>query len=200
MLTIPRDTYLALVGMKSSTLDQRVRVGEAAFAFGVTERPTYGEYFYIDAFAMILASMINCFTGLELKRTVSALRKQWDEYLTVLVKTEHSPGEQQFCCIAWTSLDRRVDPRVIFGDSAEIGAKLPEVEGIVPTFIPISLPLNALKANALKANAKRANIELPAKLTADPKDEPAYAEWRREIRDYQQRAGMRIAKPRPVTA
>jgi len=51
-----------------------VKVGEAAFALGV-ERPAHiGEYLLLDAVAMILASMINRFTGLELKRAADIVR------------------------------------------------------------------------------------------------------------------------------
>ena len=56
---LPRDQFLALVGVRSATLNQRVATGEAAFALGCHKPAHIGEYFVLDAFAMILASMLN---------------------------------------------------------------------------------------------------------------------------------------------
>jgi hypothetical protein len=97
MLTIPRDTYLALVGMRSSTLDQRVRVGEAAWAFGVTERPAHGEYFHIDGAATILSNMLSRTCGLTLKQSAEAVREHGREpgsgWLELVTKAERWQGK-----------------------------------------------------------------------------------------------------------
>jgi hypothetical protein len=49
----------------------RTRRDPAAVRFGC-HKPAYsGEYLVLDAFAMILASMLNCFCGLTLKETAN---------------------------------------------------------------------------------------------------------------------------------
>jgi hypothetical protein len=48
-----------------------VATGEAAFALGCRKPAHTGEYLVLDAFAMILASMLNCFCGLTLKETAN---------------------------------------------------------------------------------------------------------------------------------
>jgi len=68
---LPRDQFLALVGVRSATLNQRVATGEAAFALGCHKPAHIVEYLVLDAFAMILASMLNCFCGLTLKETAN---------------------------------------------------------------------------------------------------------------------------------
>ena len=45
--------------------------GEAAFALGCHKPAHIGEYLVLDAFAMILASMLNCFCGLTLEETAN---------------------------------------------------------------------------------------------------------------------------------
>jgi len=67
----PGDQFLALVGVRSATLNQREATGEAAFALGCHKPAHIGEYLVLDAFAMILASMLNCFCGLTLKETAN---------------------------------------------------------------------------------------------------------------------------------
>jgi hypothetical protein len=58
----------------------------------------------------------------------------------------------------------------------------------------------ALVLHCLRGNAANAGIALPGKLTVDPNDKPAYANWRRQIEDYQQAAGVRLAKlAKPLT-
>jgi hypothetical protein len=198
MLTIPRDTYLALVGMKSSTLDQRVRTGEAAWAFGVTERPTHGEYFVLDAVATILSSMLSRTCGLTLRQSTEVIRVKWDPWLELVTKAERwlkkYPTTYPMLAIgvAWMSMSydessaqRRY--RILLGEVHKI---IEEAGPSVYSFAFISI---GRALSALKANAKNAGIELPGKLTL-AQGEPGFAEWREEIRAYQQRAGMRVAK------
>jgi hypothetical protein len=205
MLTIPRDTYLALVGMKSSTLDQRVRTGEIAWAFGVVERPSHGEYFVLDAVATILSSMLSCLCGLTLKQTTDGLRKHWSGWLELVTKVERwqekYPGTgDPMWCIAIAHLPLKLGQsesershRILLGKAHEI------IEEVGATADSCNFVSIARVLSALKANAKNAGIKLPARLTI-AKGEAGFDEWRTEIREYQRRAGMRIAKPRPVTA
>jgi len=189
--TRTRSEFLALTGTRSATLDQRVKVGEAAFALGV-ERPAHiGEYLLLDAVAMILASMINRFTGLELKRAADIVRTHWDDWLLLLTRAERFHSEQ-FVCIAW-SLDRTAPPHVAMGEASDIDKALPAGE-TAPCLIPMRLLLRCLRGNAATAG-----IELPERLTIAP-DEPGYAQWRRQIEDYQQAAGMRSAKAKLAPA
>jgi len=61
---------------------------------------------------MILCSMINCFTGLELKRAANIVRETWDGdngWLRLLTKAERYQSEQ-FVCVAWRSLERSLPP------------------------------------------------------------------------------------------
>jgi hypothetical protein len=73
--TTARGDFLALVGVKSSTLDQRVLTGEAAFALGCQKPAHIGEYLVLDGPAMLLGSMLNRFAGLELKAAADAVRE-----------------------------------------------------------------------------------------------------------------------------
>jgi len=196
MLIIPRDQYLALVGMKSSTLDQRVRVGEAAFAFGVADRPTYGEYFVLDALATILSSMLSCLCGLTLKQTTNELRKHWSGWLELVTKTERwmekYPGADPMWCIAIAHLPLKPGQsershRILLGKAHEI---IEEVGASADSCNFVSI---ARAISALRANAKNAGISLPKRLTV-AKGEPGFDDWREEIRAYQRRAGMRVAK------
>jgi len=53
----------------------------------------------------------------------------------------------------------------------------------------------------LRENTRRAGITLPKHLTVNPDDDKAaYADWRRQIDDYRQAAGVRAAKTRPAPA
>jgi hypothetical protein len=60
-----------LTRLNSASTNQRVATGEAAFALGCHKPAHIGEYLVLDAFAMILASMLNCFCGLTLKETAN---------------------------------------------------------------------------------------------------------------------------------
>jgi hypothetical protein len=113
-IAIAGTDFLALVGVKPSTQDQRVLTGEAAFALRCEQPAHTGKYLYLDAVAMILAGMINCFTGLELKRAADAVREHWNDWLKLLTKAERfAPPKhaEQFICVAWTSLDPPLRPR-----------------------------------------------------------------------------------------
>ena len=60
----------------------------------------------LDAVAMILASMLNRFCGLQLKAAADAVREHWDGWLTLLTKVErwaerHQDDPQLFFAIAW---------------------------------------------------------------------------------------------------
>jgi len=203
MLTIPRDQYLALVGMKSSTLDQRVRVGEAAFAFGVSERPTYGEYFHLDALATISSSMLNCLCGLTLKQACNGLRENWSGWLELVTRVERwmekYPTTDPMLVVAVAHLafkpgQSQRDYRILLG---EVHTIIKEVGGSAHSFAFVSI---ARTISALKANAKNAGIKPPPKRLTVAKGESGYDEWRAEIRAYQRRAGMRPAQLKPVTA
>jgi hypothetical protein len=194
LVTIPRDTFQALVRIKSTTLDQRVRTGEAAFALGIEKRPHTGEYLYLDAVAMILASMINCFTGLELKRAADIVRETWDGddgWLTLLTKAERFPlpnHAEQFVCVAWTSLDRSEPRHIVMGEHHEITAALRGQTVAAPCFISMHFLLRCLRGNA-----KLAGIRLPPRLTI-AEGEPGFKEWRTEIDLYRQYANARVKR------
>src|SRR5262249_38311055 len=114
-----------------------------------------------------------------------------DSWLRLLVKTEHSSAlGEQFCCVAWTSLDRRLPPRIAFGDGAEVAAALSS-ECVAPTFIAMSFVLRCLRENA-----RQGGIDLPERLTVDPNDKHAYEKWRSEIDLYREHAGARRARAR----
>ena len=193
LATVPRDTFLALIGTKSTTLAQRQHTGEAAFAFGVEKPAHIGEYLYLDAYAAILASALNRVGGLQLKQAADIVRRTWDDWLTLLIRVESNPHIEQYTCVAW-SLDRSEPPHVAMGTADDIGKVLPAGE-TAPCMIPMQLLLRCLRANAAKAG-----IELPARLTADPSDKQAYAEWRRDIDAYREAAGARVAKAKLTPA
>src|SRR5262249_46220385 len=148
-----------------------------------------------DVFCFLLTSMTHAFSGLELRRSTDVMRERWEDWLALLVTFEHKPqlGEQ-YCCIAWTTTDRSVAPRILFGDHAQIAADL-RGEWVAPTFIAMSFVLRCLKNNAAQAG-----LTPPDKLTANPDDKPVYAQWGRQIDDHRQTAGERVAKlTKPLT-
>jgi len=189
--TIPRDTFCALIDVKSTTLSQRQYTGEQAFAFGLSKPAHLNEYLYLDAAAALLASMLNCFGGLELKHAANIVRQTWDDWLTLLIRAESAPHVEQYVCVAWTSLDRSEPPHIAMGEAADIAKVCPPSE-TAPCMISMQLLLRCLRANAAKA--AKAGIELPARLTVDPADKAAYAEWRRQIDEHRQAAGERVAR------
>jgi hypothetical protein len=79
------------------------------------------------------------------------------------------------------------------GTAAEIAEVCPPSD-TAPCLIPMQLLLRCLRENA-----RRAGITLPERLTVDPNDKAAYAEWRRQIDDYRQAAGARVATIKPLT-
>jgi hypothetical protein len=184
--TVPRDTFCALIGVKSATLSQRQYTGEQAFAFGLTKPVHINEYHYLDGAAAILASMMNR-AGLDLKPAADVVRERWDDWLTLLIRVEHFHVEQ-FVCVAWPSADRSEPPHIVMGDEAHISKFCPPSEYAL-YLISMSFLLRCLRANAAKAG-----IELPKKLTADPGDEPAYWRWRDEIDALREAAGARGTK------
>jgi len=189
--TLSRTEFLAITKLRPATFDQRVKVGEFCFAFGCRRTAHVNEYTLWDVVAFLLTSMIHAFSGLELKPSADIVCERWDDWLPLLVKTEHFPPPkhaQQFICIAWTSLDRSQPPRVLFGDHAEI-AKALSAAWVVPTFVGMSFVLRSLRVNAAEAG-----IHVPKYLTPNPDDKPAYANWRRQIEDHRQAAGERVAK------
>src|SRR5262249_60730532 len=88
LFDIPRETFLALCRIKSSTLDQRVRVGEAVFSFGCERPARPGWYLVLDAFAMILASIMNVQASLQLKQAVKVVREEWPAWTDLVTETE----------------------------------------------------------------------------------------------------------------
>jgi len=124
------------------------------------------------------------FTGLTLRQAAEIVRETWEGWLRLLTKAERFPPpnhSEQFVCVAWTSLDRSLPPRIVMGDTGEI-AKALAGQTTVPCFISMSFLLRALRGNA-----KTAGIRLPPRLTID-RGEPSFKEWRREIDLYRQYA------------
>jgi hypothetical protein len=189
---IPRGDFLRLVRVKPSTLDQRVMTGEAAFALGCQRPAHVGEYLILDAVAMLLASMLNCFAGLELKAAADEVREHWDGWLTLLTKAERFPlpdHSEQFFAVAWLSLEpglSRRRYRIVMGEAQKIAEALAGESVYTTNFVSMHLLLRHLRANA-----QLANIKLPERLTIDD-DEPGYENWRAEIRAYQERAEARF--------
>lgn|SRR5215831_4345115 len=188
--TIPRETFCALIQIKSTTLSQRQHTGEQAFAFGLSKPAHINEYLLLDAFAAILASAINRIGGLDLKPSADIVRSKWDDWLTLLIRAESFPQVDQYVCVAHTSLDRTSPPHIVMGEAAYIGKICPPSE-TATRMIPMRLLLNCLRENA-----RRAGIELPKRLTVDRDDEAAYKKWRDEINAY--RADARVAKLTPA--
>lgn len=187
---VPRETFLALCQIKSSTLDQRTRVGETALALGCERPARPGWYLVLDGVAMILASVLNRRGGLQLKQSAEIVRERGEDWLLLLTKAERLQT-QQCICVAWT-LDRTSPPHIIMGDIPEITQVLGS-ETTAPFFVSMQFVLGSLRANA-----RDAGIDLPERLTVAP-DEPGYENWRSEIAAYQERAGARVAKIKPLT-
>ena len=83
--------------------------------------------------------------------------------------------------------------RIETGDIADITNAL--ASETVYTVNHVSI---AVVRRHLYANAADAGITLPQRLTV-AEDEGGYAQWREEIAAYQERAGMRVAKTKPLT-
>jgi len=187
---ISRGDFLRLVRVKPSTLDQRVMTGEAAFALGCQRPAHVGEYLVLDAVAMLLASMLNCFAGLQLKSAADEVRGHWDSWLTLLTKAERFPipeNSELFFAVAWLSLEPGLSHRrhrVVMGEAHEIAAAVGSVYTV--NFVSIHRLLHHLRINA-----QLAKITLPERFTI-ARNEAGYKNWRAEIRAYQERAGARF--------
>src|SRR5215831_18457928 len=110
--TLPRDAFCALIGVKSTTLAQRMHTGEQAFAFGLSKPAHVNEYQYLDGAAAILASMLNRWTGLDLKPSADIVRATWDDWLTLLIRVESVPNVEQYICVVRRSLDPAEPPHI----------------------------------------------------------------------------------------
>jgi len=191
---ISRSDFLRLVGVKSSTLDQRVLTSEAAFALGCQRPAHVGEYHPLDPVAMLLASMLNCFAGLELRVAADMVREHWDAWLALVTKAERYPTPDhpdQFFAVAWLSLEPGLGHRrhrVVMGEAHEIAAALAGDSVYTANFVSMHRVLHQLRINAQIA---RPPIALPDRFTIAP-NEPGYENWRAEIRAYQERAEARF--------
>jgi len=181
-----RDAFLALIQTKSTTLAQRQHVGEQALAFGLSKPAHVNEYHYLDAFAAIFSSILNRWAALPLREAAEIVRVTWDGWLTLLIRAESDPRNEQYVAVIRTSLD--APPHIAMGSAEDIGKKAPPSE-TAPLMIPMSFLLRQLRANAAAAG-----IDLPKRLTVDPSDAQAYANWRRDIDALREAAGMRDAR------
>ena len=188
MQTLDRETFLALIQTKSTTLAQRQHVGEQALAFGLSKPAHVNEYCYLDGAAALLASMMNRWAGLQLKEAADIVRRSWDDWLTLLIRAESFPHIPQYVCVARTSLDPSEPVHIAMGEAADVGNACPPSE-TSPYLISMTFLLQCLRGNAAKAG-----IELPPRLTVDPNDQPAYDRWRAEIDALREAAGMRDAR------
>ena len=202
LFDVPRETYLALCRIKSSTLDQRVRVGEAAFALGCERPARIGWYLLLDVVAMILSSVLNHFTGLRLRQAAEVVREQWKDWLELVTKAERwaeqHPGIDPLLgiAVAWLSFEEGQSQRryrVLLGDHHEIDRALAGESIYTVNFVSIARVLHALRDNA-----RLADFTLPARLTV-AEGEPGFDEWQREIAAYQERAGARVTNTKPLT-
>src|SRR5262245_45797680 len=123
--TIARETFCALIQVKSTTLAQRMHTGEQAFAFGLRKPPHMNEYQPLDGFAAILASALNRWGRIDLKPSAEIVRSAWDDWLTLIIRAESFPHIEQYVCVAHTSLDRTSPPHIVMGDAAHIGNVCP---------------------------------------------------------------------------
>lgn len=186
--SISRPDFLGLVGVKSSTLDQRVLTGEAAFALGCKKPAHTGEYLVLDAVAMLLSSMLNRFAGLGLKAAAETVQKHWEGWLTLVTKAERFPTPDDpllFFAVVWLSLESGLTPRVVMGRTDEIAAALAGQ----PVYTVNSISMGRV-LHQLRTNAKFANVALPERFTIAP-NEPGFENWWAEIRTYQDRAKAR---------
>jgi hypothetical protein len=200
---LSRDEFLRLLRLKSTTLDQRVLMGQAAFAFGCQKPAHVGEYLVLDAVAMLLSSILNQRAGLELKPAADAVREHWEGWLALVTKDERFPiadDPQLFFAVAWLWIDHKLTHRVVMGGASEIAAALAGEPVDTVNSISIRRVLHHLRSNA-----QLAKVALPERLTIAP-NEPGYENWRAEIRAYQERAGARFQaraknkKQRPARA
>jgi hypothetical protein len=150
---------------------------------------------------MILASILNHFTGLQLRQAAEVVREQWDGWLTLVTKAERwaeqHPGIDPLLCIAiaWLSFEEGQSQRryrVLLGDHHEIDRALAGESIYTVNFVSIARVLHALRDNA-----RLADFTLPERLTIAP-GEPGFEQWQEEIRAYQERAGARLAKTKPL--
>ena len=186
---LPRDEFLRLLILKSTTLDQRVLMGQAAFAFGCRNPAHTGEYLPLDGVAMMLTSMLNAH-GVRLEVAAEAVRTYWDDWLGLVTRAERYPIPENphlFFAVAVPSPESGLSRRVAVGYSNQIVDALYRADDPSCPVAPISIHQVLLQ---LRINAQRANVALPDRLTI-ARGEPGYKNWRREIAAYRARAEAR---------
>jgi len=197
LFDIPRETFLALCRIRSSTLDQRTRSGETALAFGCERPARAGWYLGLDVFAMILASIMNVQAGLQLKQAAAVVREEWPAWTDLVTEVERwlerNPAIDPMLCItiAWLTLEPGHSERpyrILLGSHDDIVKTLAGISVYTCSFVSIARVLHHLRDNATLAG-----ITLPARLTI-AEGESGHAQWLEEIRSYQERAGARVAK------
>jgi hypothetical protein len=190
---VPRDDFLRLLGLKSTTLDQRVLMGQAAFAFGCRNPAHVGEYLVLDAVAVGIVENLNIH-GVKLEDAANVVLRYWEEWLTLVAKAEREEQPPLFFAVSVQSpgpggsYDSSMPRRVAFGSGNEIVDTLyraDERHGVA--MFPLHGLLRRLRSNADLAKPK---IVLPERFTIAP-NEPGYENWRAEIRAYRERAEAR---------
>jgi hypothetical protein len=193
---LDREEFLRLLQIRGVTLDQRVFKGEISFAFGCPVNAHLNEYLPLDAFAVLMTSMLTPEIGQ--KAAAELVRETW-------------PGPQGWLrAVQLAETDPKLHTQAEIPPEDELFLTL-GVEPSLPPLAVVGTLLNCQRRlsayriirgisiqkvlRQLWKNSRLYKVPLPVRLTP-PLDDPNLAQWWREIEAYQKLANMRFKAKR----
>jgi hypothetical protein len=175
MTFLPRITLQDLLGVlvvSAELFRQRVAANELALSFGAALNPERGQFLAIDAFSMLLASMLQS-QGLSWRVACLIVRESWEIWLRLLAATEdhltpgvYPPASKQLFFACKVAVDRH--PIVVGAQGMDTTLdrldELTKAEGGDWPLPPVGVSISAC-LRALRVNERQSGVQLPARLT-----------------------------------
>jgi hypothetical protein len=187
MSDMPREDFLALIGLNSALLDRRVADRQAAFAYGTELSAKHGSYLPLDVVAMVL---VDAFAGvLGRERAADFVRLNSDYWFVAVVSTEwDEPGPYYFAALMHLAFAGKK------GRCFGLVGTLEEITGVCQHVLPVTtlLAVNIDEIlSEIHARSRKLGVQLPEKFTPQ-RGSPAYERLRDAIKEYRTLAAARL--------
>jgi len=194
---LARADFLTLLGITGATLDWRIKNRELCLAFGCENNPFHNRYLPLDAYAVLMASIISSHLGgrgevvrgAAVRVSAAVVRESWCRWLKMLQETEDDPDhatrirppeEQLFIAVGLVA----DAPLKIAG-----GTMLACMQQLGPCDIIRAVPIAGV-LRQLRTNSRINKIDLPDRLTVSARN-PKHEQWQQEIEAYRKLAAAR---------
>jgi hypothetical protein len=187
MNDLPREDFLALLGLNSALLDRRVADRQAAFAYGTELSAKHGSYLPLDVLSM---SLVDAFAGV-MGRELAAdfVRLNSDQWFVAIVSAEwDEPGPYYFAALMQLGFAGK--KRGCLG----LTGTLEEIAGACRHLFPVTTLMAVNVDEMLReihARSRERDVSLPEKLTPQP-GTPEYKRLRDIIKEYRAQAAARL--------